>query len=291
MLRVGDPPARTPAAMSGDADGRASNWASRHKANCKPNQWCSCGASRAYFGLPSGPRLWCSKCPDKPEGAVDKGNFLCSCGKRTSYALPGETMNQARWCHTCPERPPEAINVVSKTCACGRRIAFLGLPGGKRQWCKQCPDVPKGVVDLVHKRCECGRTRATLGPPNGRNCWCKNCPGYLQYRGSTGGSKARPSTGGKRRRSEAAAQRPQPPVASERAHEAFAFRTELAQLLSGDAPPDPTPPNAGQAKKRHSIRLGSLAALSADASLEKLRAFSAVHESARLVLDRPGSRS
>ena len=122
----------------------------------KMKRRCPCGKStRPSFGLPGGPAKtakWCSKCPEKPDNAVDVRNKRCECGKSFPiYGMPGGTPGSGRWCAKCPEKPADAVNVHSKRCECGEHQPSLGLPGDSprdARWCANCPTKPANGVYL-----------------------------------------------------------------------------------------------------------------------------------------------
>ena len=73
---------------------------------------CKCGRAQPYFGLPGEGPKWCSRCPSKPEGAVNVKNKLCECGQaQPSLGLPGEG---PKWCSRCPGKPASALIPRSK---------------------------------------------------------------------------------------------------------------------------------------------------------------------------------
>ena len=121
---------------------------------------CPCGKSkRPSFGLPGGKPYtakWCSKCPEKPDNAVDVRNKRCACGASyPSYGNPGGNPGSAKWCAKCPEKPADSVNVHSKRCVCGKSQPSLGLPGEhpyEARWCAKCPDKPVNALNVVRKR-------------------------------------------------------------------------------------------------------------------------------------------
>lgn len=134
---------------------------------------CICG-KKACLGFEKGKPIWCAKCPDKDEKAMNVVNKKCVCGKaQPSFGLHG---GKPIWCANCPDKEHTARNVVDKKCACGKSRPSFGLHGGKPVWCVKCPDKDEDAMDVANKKCVCGKAQPRFGLHDGKPVWCAKCP-------------------------------------------------------------------------------------------------------------------
>ncbi|ABT15176.1 hypothetical protein NY2A_B777L [Paramecium bursaria Chlorella virus NY2A] len=135
---------------------------------------CTCDKKRqSLYGRPGDSRpTWCSKCPDKPDDAINVVSKKCMCGNGCPiYGFSGQ---KAQWCFEC--KPDDAINVVSKKCTCGKRQPIYGFSGEKAQWCSDCK--PDEAIDVKNKKCLCGKHHPTFGLPGEKAEFCSECKPY-----------------------------------------------------------------------------------------------------------------
>lgn len=148
---------------------------------------CQCGKHSPSFGFEDdGKLIWCSKCPEKPENAINlkEINRKCQCGKHRPCF--GEIDCKAEYCAECKTKT--AVNVVSFLCPCGI-IPSFSLEDGISKWCSQCPDKPENAINLKSKNCFCGKHSSSFGLEGGKcseiiypNRLASNAPNALQNR-------------------------------------------------------------------------------------------------------------
>ena len=127
---------------------------------------CSCGKQSSY-NVPGGKPICCSKC--KTVEMIDVVNKRCPCGKIPKFNLTGETIGVC--CKDC--KTDGMIDVVNKKCRCGKQMYF-NVPGETvGVCCKDCKT--DDMIDVVHKICPCGKQMYFNVPGETHGVCCKDC--------------------------------------------------------------------------------------------------------------------
>jgi len=125
---------------------------------------CPCG-KRASFALPGNRPECCAGC--KTDGMVDVKNKKCPCGKHPAFGLPGSSPVCCAGCKT-----DGMIDVINnKRCPCGKQ-PYFGLPGNRPECCSGCKT--SEMINVKDKNCPCGK-RPAFGLPGEQPVCCSGC--------------------------------------------------------------------------------------------------------------------
>lgn len=131
--------------------------------------YCSCG-KYSSFGLPGQKATHCAACKtDEMKGFA--GNKCIECNKkRASFGFPGQKSTHCAGC-----KSDEMENVVGKKCAkCNRKRASYGFKGQNATHCSGCKT--DEMENVVSKRCvKCNKKIASFGLPGQKPTHCAGC--------------------------------------------------------------------------------------------------------------------